>query len=142
MPKPDYMNHWLVKTEPETYSWNDLIKQKEGTWDGVRNAEARNNMKAMKAGDLVFIYHTGKEKAIVGIAGVSKESFPEPTADSPWVAVRLKPIKPLAIPIPLDEIKSDPKLATMSLVRMSRLSVQPVTASEYRHILKRSGTEA
>lgn len=139
--KSRIMNHWLAKTEPDTYSWSDLVKQKEGTWDGVRNAEARNNMKAMKAGDLVFIYHTGKEKAIVGIAEVSIESFPEPTDDSPWVAVKLKPLKALAKPFTLEDAKADRKLSNMSLIRMSRLSVQPVTPSEFRHILKCTSTQ-
>lgn len=134
------MNYWLLKTEPSTYSWNDLNEQKNGIWDGVRNAEARNNMKRMNKGDVLLIYHTGDEKAVVGIAVVTREAFPEPDDQSPWVAIGLKPMLPLARPVTLKEIKSDDRLANMSLVRMSRLSVQPVTTEEFSRLLEISQT--
>lgn len=135
------MKYWLLKTEPSTYSWDDLTRQKSGVWDGVRNAEARNNMKLMKAGDLLLIYHTGNEKSIRGIAIVTTEAFPEPDESSPWVAVGLKPLMPLSIPVSLTEVKSDPTLADMSLIRMSRLSVQPVSQQEFNQLMVISHTK-
>lgn len=131
------MQYWLVKTEPDTYAWSALVKDKQGVWDGVRNFQARSNMKAMKKGDLVFFYHTGEEKAIVGIAKVVTEAYPEPK-DKDWVAVDLTPEKPLKRPITLSEVKADKKLAEMILVRASRLSVQPVKAEEFDYILAMS----
>lgn len=135
------MKYWLLKTEPSAYSWDDLTRQKSGVWDGVRNAEARNNMKLMKAGDLLLIYHTGDEKSIRGIAIVTTEAFPEPDESSPWVAVGLKPLMPLSIPVSLTEVKSDPTLADMSLIRMSRLSVQPVSQQEFNRLMVISHTK-
>ena len=123
------MNYWLVKTEPDTYSWDDLVKEKVGTWDGVRNFQARSNMKAMKNGDQVFIYHTGDEKAVIGIAKVVKEPYPEPK-DKDWVAVDLAAGKKLKKPVTLSQIKADKRFANMVLVRASRLSVQPVKPEE------------
>lgn len=134
------MNHWLLKTEPSTYSWSDLVKQKNGIWDGVRNAEARNNLKQMKVGDTLLIYHTGDEKAVVGIATVIREAFPEPDDQSAWVAIGLRPLLPLSRPVPLAEIKADRQLAGMLLVRMSRLSVQPVKAVEFNRLMAISET--
>jgi predicted RNA-binding protein with PUA-like domain len=127
------MNYWLVKTEPETYSWDDLVRDKKGVWDGVRNFQARSNMKAMKKGDPVFVYHTGDEKSVIGIAQVEREPYPEPK-DAAWVAVDLSPLRKLKKAISLAEIKADKKLANMVLVRASRLSVQPVKAEEFEYI--------
>ena len=123
------MNYWLVKTEPETYSWDNLVKEKTGVWDGVRNFQARSNMKTMKKGDQVFIYHTGEEKAIIGTAKVVKEGYPDPK-DAEWVAVDLAPERKLKSSVTLAQVKADKKLADMVLVRASRLSVQPVKESE------------
>jgi predicted RNA-binding protein with PUA-like domain len=127
------MNYWLLKTEPDSYSWGDLIKDKKTVWDGVRNFQARSNMKKMENGDIVFIYHTGDEKAIVGEAQVTKSAFPDPK-DPDWVVVELSPRKPLKKPVSLAQIKSDKRLSDMVLVRASRLSVQPVKPSEYEII--------
>jgi len=131
------MNYWLVKTEPDTFSWNDLVREKETTWDGVRNFRARSNLKKMAKGDLVFIYHTGNEKAIVGLARVAIEAFPDPK-DKEWVAVGLKPVKPLNRPVTLTEIKADKHFNSMTLVRVARLSVQPVSPAEYKFVLSLS----
>jgi predicted RNA-binding protein with PUA-like domain len=128
------MQYWLVKTEPETYSWDTLVKEKKGVWDGVRNFQARSNMKTMKKGDLVFVYHTGEEKSIVGLAKVTSEPYPEPK-DKEWVAVDLTPEKKLKKPVSLAQVKADKKLANMILVRASRLSVQPVKQDEFDYIL-------
>jgi predicted RNA-binding protein with PUA-like domain len=131
------MQHWLVKTEPDTYSWSTLVKEKKGVWDGVRNFQARSNMKGMKKGDLVFVYHTGDEKAIVGIAKVVAEAYPEPK-DKDWVAVDLSPEKPLKRPVTLAAVKANKTLSNMVLVRASRLSVQPVKPDEFDIILAMS----
>lgn len=131
------MNYWLLKTEPETYSWSDLEKSPQAVWDGVRNFQARSNLKAMKKGDLAFIYHTGDEKAIVGIAKVVQEGYPEPK-DKDWIAVDLKAEKKLKKPITLAQVKADKRLADMVLVRVSRLSVQPVKESEFNLLVKTS----
>jgi predicted RNA-binding protein with PUA-like domain len=124
------MNHWLVKTEPETYSWDDLVKDKKTTWDGVRNFQARSHLKAMKKGDVVFIYHTGDEKAIIGTAKVQQEPYPDPK-DKDWIVVDLAPEKKLKKPVSLSQIKAEKRLANMVLVRASRLSVQPVKPDEF-----------
>ena len=129
--------YWLVKSEPETYSWADLVKDKKTDWTGVRNFAARNHLNAMRAGDKVFFYESGDAKAIVGIAQVTQAAYPDKTADEPgWVAVELKAVSPLAKPVNLAAVKADRALAHMALVRISRLSVQPVTADEFEHILK------
>ncbi|MFM8741031.1 MAG: EVE domain-containing protein [Cytophagales bacterium] len=128
------MNYWLVKSEPDVYSWDDLIKDKKTTWDGVRNFQARNNLKAMKKGDLAFFYYSNEGKAIVAIAEVSREAFPDPK-DNNWVAVELKPKAKLKNPVGLATIKADKKLANMVLVNNSRLSVQPVKPEEFDWIL-------
>ena len=127
------MNYWLVKTEPDSYSWSDLVKDKKTVWDGVRNFQARSNMKKMEKGDIVFIYHTGDEKAIIGQAHVTKAPFQDPK-DPEWVVVELSPDKPLKKPVSLAQIKSDKRLSDMVLVRASRLSVQPVKPAEYNLI--------
>ncbi len=132
------MNYWLVKTEPETYSWDNLVDDKKTTWDGVRNFRARSNLKKMAKGDLVFVYHTGDEKAIIGLAKITREAFPDPK-DHEWVAVELSPYKKLSRPVTLAEVKSNKKLASMTLVRVARLSVQPVLPEEFEIILKTSG---
>jgi predicted RNA-binding protein with PUA-like domain len=119
------MNHWLLKTEPSTYSWDDLIRDKKTGWDGVRNYQARNNLKAMKKGDLVFIYYSMDDKSIVGIAKITKEHYPDPR-DNDWVAVEIAPVKKLKNPITLAQIKADKRLQH-GIGESSRLSVQPVT---------------
>lgn len=128
------MNYWLVKSEPDVYSWDDLVKDKKTTWDGVRNFQARNNLKAMKKGDLTFFYYSNQGKAIVAIAEVCKEAFPD-AIDNNWVAVELKPKTKLKKPVALATIKADKALANMVLVNNSRLSVQPVKPDEFDRIL-------
>jgi predicted RNA-binding protein with PUA-like domain len=132
------MRHWLLKTEPDTFSWDDLEKAGKATWDGVRNPRARNNIGAMKKGDLAFIYHTGEEKAVIGIARVEKESYPEP-GDTAWLVVDLVPDKKLKNPVTLAAVKADSELKDMTLARVPRLSVQPVEKNEWEKIIKMSG---
>jgi predicted RNA-binding protein with PUA-like domain len=128
------MNYWLVKSEPDVYSWEDLIKDKKTTWDGVRNFQARNNLTTMKKGDLALFYYSNEGKAVVAIAEVSKEAFPDPK-DEKWVAVELKPKAKLKNPVALATIKADKKLVNMVLVKNSRLSVQPVKVEEFDYII-------
>ncbi len=129
------MNYWLVKQEPESYSFSDFQKEGKTDWTGVRNYTARNNLKAMALGDKVFYYHSGGERAVVGLAKVTKTFFRDPTADDDaWVAVELEAGKPLKKPVTLAAIKANPKLANMQLVRLSRLSVTPVTKDEFDEI--------
>ncbi len=128
--------YWLVKTEPATYSWTDLVRERRTVWDGVRNHEARNNLEAMRRGDLVLVYHSGDERAVVGIARVAREAYADPTADDPrWLAVDLEARETLPRPVSLQEIKRDPALSGIALVRSSRLSVQPIDANAYRRIV-------
>lgn len=134
------MNHWLLKTEPGTYSWDDLMRDDKTGWDGVRNYQARNNLKAMKKGDLAFIYHSGEDKAIVGIAKITKDNYPDPK-DNDWVAVEIAPVKKLKKPITLAQIKADKRFGTMALVKSSRLSVQPVRAEEFDLVIALSETK-
>lgn len=135
------MSHWLVKSEPSTYSWDDLVKDGGTRWDGVRNYQARNNLQAMKKGDLVLYYHSGEGPAVVGIAKVVKESYPDPTTDDDrWVAVDIEPVKPLKNPVPLASIKKEKGLQNIALLKQGRLSVVPVTKEEYDIILKMSGS--
>lgn len=130
------MNYWLLKTEPETFSWDDLVKQGASMWDGVRNYQARNNLRNMKIGDIVFIYHSVKNPGIIGLAEVIKEHYPDPTAtEGNWSVVDVKPIKKLERFISLTEIKQTHELQNMSLIRNSRLSVQPVSANEFNYIM-------
>ncbi len=134
------MNYWLVKSEPFKYSWDQFVKDKKTFWDGVRNYAARNNLKAMAKGDQVFFYHSNEGLAIVGIAEVVKEAYQDPTTDDPnWVVVELKPVKAMPKPVTLADIKADPALANMQLVKLSRLSVAAITAAEYKHVLKMGG---
>lgn len=129
------MQHWLMKSEPETYSWDDLIAEKIGTWDGVRNFQARNNLRAMRKGDLGFFYHSIHGKEIVGICEVVEEHFPDETAqDGDWSAVRIKPHSVFKAPVSLAAIKADPALSEIALVRQGRLSVCPITPQEFSHI--------
>lgn len=130
------MNYWLIKSEPFKYSWEQFEKDKKTVWDGVRNYAARNNLRAMKKGDLAFWYHSNEGKAIVGIAQVVKEHYSDPTAkEGDWSVVEFKPIQKLKSPVTLEQIKSDKRLAEMDLVRLSRLSVGKVTRIEFDHIL-------
>ena len=137
------MAHWLYKSEPFKWSWDQQVKAgAKGThWDGVRNHSAKLNLMAMKKGDQGFFYHSNEGKEIVGIVEVIREAYPDPTAEAgePWVVVDLKAVKPFKRPISLAEIKADPKLAKMSLVTSMRLSVQPVTEAEWKHICKLGG---
>src|SRR5688500_15513045 len=133
------MNYWLVKQEPESYSFADFQKEGKTDWTGVRNFTARNNLKEMKVGDKVFYYHSGDEKAVVGLAKVTKAAFPDPTADEgSWVAVELEAGKTVKNPVTLASIKANPKLAEMKLVKLSRLSVLPVTKEEFDEIIEMS----
>lgn len=133
------MNFWLVKTEPDTYGWEDLVNEGNALWDGVRNYQARNFMREMKKGDLVFIYHSGKKREVVGIAELTKESFPDPTTDDErWIAVKMKAKELLANPVSLSTIKTNPGLSELHLVRHSRLSVMPVTKAQFNLILEAS----
>ena len=126
------MNYWLIKTEPGAYSWNDLVNDKETYWDGVRNYQARNNLKAMKKGDLCLYYHSVNEKSVVGVAKVIKEHYQDPTTDDDrWVAVDVKPELEIKRPVTLEQIRADSRLENMVLVRNSRLSVQPVRKEEF-----------
>lgn len=130
------MNYWLVKSEPFKYSWEQFTKDKKAVWDGVRNYAARNNMRAMKKGDLVLFYHSNEGLAIVGIAKVVKEAYQDPTTeDTAWSVVELAPFKALKRPVTLAEIKADKKLAEMQLVKLSRLSVAVVKPHEFDYIL-------
>jgi predicted RNA-binding protein with PUA-like domain len=136
------MNHWLVKSEPFKYSWDQFVKDKKAVWDGVRNYAARNNLRAMKKGDLVFFYHSNEGLEIVGIAKVVKEHYQDPTTtDEAWSVVEIAPFKALKKPVTLEIIKKDKKLASMQIIKLSRLSVSAVTADEFNHILDLSGTK-
>jgi predicted RNA-binding protein with PUA-like domain len=132
---------WLVKSEPGAYSWDRLVLERRARWDGVRNALARNHLAAMSRGDLVLFYHSGEGKQIVGVARVARTAYPDPTADdAKWLAVDLVPVKPLARAVTLAEIKADPALRAMPLVRQTRLSVMPVDAKAFARVLEASGT--
>ncbi|HXT11794.1 MAG TPA: EVE domain-containing protein [Candidatus Angelobacter sp.] len=134
------MNYWLVKQEPESYSWSDFVKDGKTAWTGVRNFAARLNLRAMKNGDAVFYYHSVTGKEIVGLAKVVKEAYPDPTAtEGDWSAVDLVPEKPLKKPISLEILKADKILKEMKLVTISRLSVSPVTKEQAEKILKLAG---
>ncbi len=134
-------SHWLVKQEPETYPFEQLLRDEKTRWDGVRNFQARNNLRSMKKGNLVLYYHSGEERAVVGLCEVIKEAYPDPTAtEGDWSAVDLKPLKKLAETVSLATIKSTKALASMALVRQSRLSVMPVTRAEFDEILHLAAT--
>ena len=131
------MNYWMVKTEPSSYSWEDFQAKGEDVWDGVRNYQARNFLKEMKKGDLVLFYHSGKDKAVVGVSEVSEEAFPDPK-DEAWVAVKLKVKKALKNQVTLTDIKAEDRLSEMLMLKQSRLSVMSVTPEEYELLIKMS----
>lgn len=131
------MRYWLLKTEPQTYSWDQLVKEKKTLWTGIRNYQARNNLRAMKPGDVAFIYHSGDDKMIVGVAKVTTEAIREHTSDEgDWVAVEIEALTPLAREIGLEEIRNSPVLSGMELLRQTRLSVSPVTNIQAEMIFK------
>jgi predicted RNA-binding protein with PUA-like domain len=129
------MNYWMVKQEPEAYSFDDLLKDGGIDWTGVRNFQARNNLRAMRRGDRVLFYHSVSEKRVVGVAEVAREEFPDPS-DEKWIAVELRPVEKFAKTVSLDRIKLEPALADIALIRQSRLSVMPLTPEEYDTIWK------
>ncbi len=134
------MSYWLVKSEPNVYGWDELIKEKQTVWSGVRNYAARIHLKAMKKGDEVLFYHSNEGMEIVGKAKVAKEFYQDPTTeDNNWVAVDIKPVKKLKNPVTLSQIKQDKRLQEMALVRLGRLSVQPVTEKEWKIIMEMAG---
>jgi predicted RNA-binding protein with PUA-like domain len=144
-------NFWLVKQEPSAYSWSDFVAEGQTSWTGVRNYAARNNLRRMRKGDAVLFYHSGKDKAVIGIARVARAAYPDPSAkEGDWFAVDLVAHKPLRRPVSLREIKAKPRLKKIPLIRQSRLSVMPLTNAEFFEIVKmaaspplfrRSGTE-
>lgn len=132
-----FTGFWLVKQEPDSYPWGAFVKEGRASWEGVRNYQARNNLRGMKAGDPVLFYASGEDKQVEGIATVSKAAFPDPSADEPgWVAVELRPVRPLAKPVTLAAIKAVPSLANILLVRNSRLSVMPLPKDAFEAILR------
>lgn len=134
------MAYWLIKSEPFKYSWDQFETDKKAVWDGVRNYAARLNLRAMKKGDLAFFYHSNEGVEIVGIARIIKEAYQDPTTDDErWVAVDVEPFKKLKKPVSLAQIKAEPSLADMALVRLGRLSVQPVTEKEWKTVMKMAG---
>lgn len=134
------MHYWLVKSEPFKYSWEQLLKDGRTFWDGVRNYQARNNLKAMKESDLVLFYHSNKGLCVVGIAKILKEAYPDPTIDDDrWVAVDIAPLKSLPVPVTLKEMKAQPELSEMGLIRQGRLSVVALKKKEFDFILKLGG---
>jgi predicted RNA-binding protein with PUA-like domain len=139
------MAHWLLKTEPEEFSWDAQVKRgaKGETWSGVRNFTARRHLNEMKKGDTFFFYHTGDEKQVVGIGEVIREAYPDPTAKAaePWVAVTTKALEPMPKPVTLAAVKAEAKLKDMALVKYGRLSVQPVTAEQWKIVCKMGGVK-
>ena len=134
------MNYWLVKSDPEEYSWDDLHRDRKTSWDGIRNYAARNHMRNMKKGDTVLVYHSGGESAIRGIATVSKATYADPTAkEGDWSSVELKADKTLLHPVTLAAIKTDRRLKNMLLLKISRLSVMPVQQEEYEALMEMAG---
>src|ERR1700722_348687 len=137
------MNYWLAKSEPEAYSWPQLVKDGKTAWTGVRNFTARNNLRAMKKHDLVFFYHSGEEKSVVGLARVEKEFYPDPTAEEgDWSCVDLAAVKAVNKPVSLAQIKSNKTLHDMVLVKQSRLSVSPLTKAQFERVLALAETKA
>jgi predicted RNA-binding protein with PUA-like domain len=134
-------SYWLVKSEPFKYSWDQFVEDGATYWDGVRNAQARNNLRAMKKGDLVLYYHSNEGKDVVGIAKITRESYQDPTTpDDRWVVVDLEPVKPMKESVTLQVIKQDPKLADVALVKQSRLSVMPIEKRHFDRILELGNT--
>lgn len=129
--------YWLVKQEPEAYSWSDFARDGLTSWTGVRNFQARNNLRTMQKGDAVLYYHSVSDKAVIGVAEVTREAFPDPTAqEGDWSAVELRPVKLLKKPVTLEQIKAEPKLQEIALLRNSRLSVQPLGKAEFELICR------
>lgn len=136
MPK----SYWLVKQEPTDFSWATFVKDKGTAWTGVRNFAARLHLRAMKKGDYALFYHSGEDKKVVGLARVSREAYPDPTAtEGDWPAVDLQPVRSLPTPVSLAQIKADPALVSMAIVRQSRLSVSPVTPEQFARLLSLAG---
>lgn len=128
--------YWLLKSEPNAYSWEQLVADGSTTWDGVRNYQSRNNLGEMKQGDLALFYHSNEGKDVVGVARIVREAYPDPTSDDDrWIAVDVEPVAPLAKPVTLQQIKADPKLSEIGLVRQGRLSVVPLRSAEFQRIL-------
>ena len=135
-------SHWLMKSEPFKYSFAQLLRDGSTTWDGVRNFEARNNLRAMKAGDLVLFYHSSEGKAVAGVAKITREAYPDPTAEGEdWSVVELAPVLPLKVQVSLEDIRSEPDLAEIALLKRSRLSVVPVSKEHFDRILKMGKTK-
>ncbi len=135
--------YWLMKSEPDAYSWDDLVAEEEGTWDGVRNHRAANNLRAMEVGDEAFFYHSNKGLEIVGIARISVAGIADPSdPEGKWAAVKIKPVRKLKTPVTLKQIKADPALAEIELVKLSRLSVAVITPEEWKHIIAMSNGKA
>ena len=133
---------WIIKQEPSQYNWKQFEKDRETYWDGVRNYQARNNLKKMKKGDNLLFYHSVVGKEIVGIAEVTREAYPDPTTDDErWVVVDLKPIKPFKVPVTLEEIKTHKELSEIALIKQARLSVMPITKKEFQILLKLGKTK-
>lgn len=133
--------HWLVKSEPYKYSWDDLVRDGSTYWDGVRNAQARNNLRAMAVGDLVLYYHSNEGKEVVGVAKVKKSAYQDPTTDDErWVVVDIVPVKAFAAPVTLQDIKASSKLSEVALIKQSRLSVMPIEKKHFDVILKMGKT--
>ena len=134
------MQYWLVKQEPESYSWATFVKEGRTAWTGVRNFQARNNLRAMKQGDLVFFYHSVSDKQVMGYGRVGREAYPDPTAtEGDWCCVDLVPVRALKKPVSLEAIKADSALKSMPLVKQSRLSVTPLTREQFDQVLQLSG---
>ena len=133
------MARWLMKSEPSSYSWSDLVRDRSTEWDGVRNNAARLHLKAMERGDEAFFYHSMDERSVIGIMRVSREAAPDPK-DPDWVSVRVEPVRALGRPVTLKEIKAEPRLAKMELIRQSRLSVAPVRDDEWAVVLELAGS--
>jgi predicted RNA-binding protein with PUA-like domain len=136
-------NYWLVKSEPDSFSWDQMVANRVEPWTGVRNHTAKNNLKAMQVGDLAFFYHSNIGKQIVGIVKVKREAYPDPTAESGgWVSVDMQAVRPLPKPVSLTEIKADPEFADFALVRLSRLSVVPVSKTHWDRLCRMGGWQA
>jgi predicted RNA-binding protein with PUA-like domain len=137
------MQYWLMKSEPDVYGWDKLVKEGRGHWDGVRNWTARNNLKAMKKGDRAFFYHSNIGKEIVGVMEIAREAYPDKTDDTGrWVMVDVVPVAPAKTPVTLEQIKADKRFADLALVKYSRLSVQPVSAAHWKALCKLAGIPA
>ena len=142
MPARAARGHWLVKSEPAKYAWDQLVADGATCWDGVRNAQARNNLNAMKKGDLVLYYHSNEGKEVVGVAKVTRTAYPDPTSDDErWVVVDLAPVAPLCDPVTLADVKTDPALAKIPLVTQGRLSVMPIEQKAFERILRLGKTK-